>query len=176
MKLVALFCLSTLTWFTSSTKDFTEFPIPPHTKKSLFYIHRSPNPNTVIYEVNLTDKNVIDSKDPVRVYWIRYGEKGQLEELNFVERTFAYGVKCEPADKLQYRAQFVASKEKSFVVSLDEKGQAHAIMKINERQSKLTKVFVQVAENGWWPKVAYVEFFGVDIETGKPAYEKMLIK
>jgi hypothetical protein len=35
---------------------------------------------------------------------------------------------------------------------------------------------VQVAEEGWWPKVAYVEFFGLDSETHKPTYEKMIIK
>ncbi len=176
MKFVALFCLSALFSFDESKVHLTEFPIPPYSKKSLFYIHRSPNPNTVIYEVNLTDKNTIDPKDPVKVYWIRYGEKGQKRELNYLEKTFAYGVKNEPVNQHQHTVQFVASKEKSFVASLDEKGQAYATMKINGRQSRLTKIFVQVVEEGWWPKVAYVEFFGLDSETSKPTYEKMIIK
>ena len=176
MKFVTLFCLSALLGFNSSTVHITEFPVPPYSKKSLFYIHRSPNPNTVIYEVNLTAKNEIDPKDPVKIYWIRYGEKGQQRDLNYLERTFAYGVKPETIDEHSYKLQFVASKERSFVASLDEKGQAFATMKIGGRLSKLTKIFVQVAEEGWWPKVAYVEFFGTDVETKKPAYEKMLIK
>jgi hypothetical protein len=49
-------------------------------------------------------------------------------------------------------------------------------MVISGKRSKLTKIFVQVAEEGWWPKVAYVEFFGVEQETNKLAYEKMIIK
>jgi hypothetical protein len=176
MKFISLICFVAAFGFSSPTPDLTEFPVPPYSKKSLFYIHRSPNPNTVIYEVNLTDKNMIDPENPVKVYWIRYGEKGQQRDLNYIERTFAYGVKAETITQNSYKLQFVASKEKSFVASIDENGQACATMKINGRQSKLTKIFVQVAEEGWWPKVAYVEFFGLDAETGKAAYEKMIIK
>jgi len=176
MKFVTLFCLFAAFGFSNPTVGPTDFPVPPYSKKSLFYIHRSPNPNTVIYEVNLTDQNVIDPENPVKVYWIRYGEKGQLRDLNYIEKTFAYGVKPETINQNSYKLQFVASKEKWFVASLDEKGQACATMSINGRQSKLKKIFVQVAEEGWWPKIAYVEFFGLDSETNKPTYEKMIIK
>lgn len=93
-----------------------------------------------------------------------------------MERTFAYGVKTESVDQNRFRMQFEASKKKSFVVSLDEKGQAFASMKISGQQSRLTNIFVQVAEEGWWPKIAYVEFFGLDSQTLKPSYEKMLIR
>src|SRR5688572_11592857 len=175
MKSVVLFCLFVAVGFSNPIVNPTEFPVPPYSKKSLFYIHRSPNPNTVIYEVNMNDKNVIDPESPVKVYWIRYGEKGQLRDLNYIEKTFAYGVKAETINQNSYKLQFVASKEKSFVAALDDKGQACATMKINGRQSKLTKIFVQVAEEGWWPKVAYVEFFGLDSETAKATYEKMII-
>jgi hypothetical protein len=85
-------------------------------------------------------------------------------------------VKAETINQNSYKLQFVASKEKSFIASIDEHGQAFATMKINGKVSRLTKIFVQVAEEGWWPKVAYVEFFGLDQESGKPAYEKMIIK
>ncbi len=38
----------------------TNFPVPPHTKQSLFYIHRNLNNHSVVYEVNLTEKGFID--------------------------------------------------------------------------------------------------------------------
>ncbi len=176
MKFVLFFSLLIAFGFSERKVNPSDFPVPPYSKKSLFYIHRSPNPNTVIYEVNLSESNAIDSKNPVKVYWIRYGEKGQYRELNYIEKTFAYGVKSKPMDRKRYTMQFVASSDKTFQVSIDEKGQALATMVVNGKQSKLTKIFVQVAEDGWWPKVAYVEFFGVDTETNKPSYEKMLIK
>jgi hypothetical protein len=153
----------------------TDFPVPPHTKQSLFYIHRNLNNHSVVYEVNLTGKGAIDPDNPFKIYWLRYGEKNKYKELNYMERTFAYGLKSEPLGMGKYRASFVAKKEKLIDVFLDEKGQATALMKIDNKISKLVKIFVQVAEDGWWPKVAYVEFFGTDFKTNQPTYEKLLI-
>ena len=176
MKLVTLVGLVVLLGFSAVDERVKEFPTPPHTKKSLFYIHRSPNPNTVIYDLNVNDKNIIDPENPVKVYWIRYGEKGQQRDLNYVERTFAYGIKSEIIDSKKYKISFVAKKDKVFEAMIDEKGQALAKMIISGKPAKLSRIYVQVAEDGWWPKVAYVEFFGTDLETNSPAYEKMIIK
>jgi hypothetical protein len=176
MKVLCLFFISGLLWFSEPVTDPSKFPVPPYSKKSLFYIHRNTNPNTVVYEVGTATDNQIDPNEPVRIYWIRYGEKSQQRGLNYLERTFAYGVKCSLVDEKKFLAQFVASKEKSFEVFIDDAGQALAMMVIGGQKAKLTKIFVQVAEDGWWPKVAYVEFFGIDAKTNKPAYEKMLIK
>ncbi len=170
MKAVLLICIAA--WFGFNTADF---PVPPRTKQSLFYIHRNLNNHSVVYDVNLTKKGTIDSENPFKIYWVRYGEKNKYRELNYMERTFAYGLKAEPLGQGKYRASFVAKKEKTIDVYLDEKGQATALMKIDNKISKLVKIFVQVAEDGWWPKVAYVEFFGTDFKTNVPTYEKLLI-
>jgi hypothetical protein len=176
MKLSILFLVG-FTFFVSEEKiDSSKFPTPPYTKKSLFYIHRSPNANTVIYEANFLEENTIDSKKPVNVFWLRYGEKGQQRDLNYLEKTFAYGIKCAPMDAYRYSLEFVASKDKKVEVFVDEKGQACAVMNIGGQPSKLRKIFVQVAEDGWWPKIDYVEFFGFNVETNRPSYEKMDIK
>lgn len=176
MKVLTLFWFSAILGISNSvTVDPSKFPIPPQSKKSLFYIHRSTNPNTVVYDVNLNESNTIDAEDPVNVYWIRYGEKGQQRGLNYLERTFAYGVKSEPIDRTRYAVEFVASKARSMEVLLDRNGQALAIMTIDGQKSKLTKIFVQVAEDGWWPRIAYIEFFGLNQNTNKSVYEKMQI-
>lgn len=176
MKGIALVWFSAILCFADSvTVDPSKFPVPPQSKKSLFYIHRSTNPNTVVYEVNLNESNTIDAEEPVNVYWIRYGEKGQQRGLNYLERTFAYGVKSEPLDQTRYTVEFVASKARTMEVSLDKNGQAHAILTIHGQEARLTKIFVQVAEDGWWPRIAYIEFFGLDRKTNKTVYEKMQI-
>ncbi|HRJ31477.1 MAG TPA: DUF4833 domain-containing protein [Cyclobacteriaceae bacterium] len=152
-----------------------EFPVPPLTHKTLFYIHRSVNSNTVLYEVNLLNNTTIDPKNPVTVYWIRYAEKGQKRDLNMLERNFAYGIKCIPLQNGKYTLQFVASKARQAEILLDRNGQATAIMDINGKPSRLKKIFVHVAEDGWWPKVDYVEFFGEDVSTKEVTYEKMKV-
>jgi len=161
--------------FMNSPKPIHEFPVPPITHKTLFYIHRSVNSNTVLYEVNLVSDKTIDPKNPVSVYWLRYAEKGQKRDLNMLERNFAYGVKCIPAGHGKYTMQFVATKTRQVEILMDHKGQATAIMDISGRSSRLTKIFVQVAEDGWWPKVDYVEFFGEDVRTKEATYEKMKV-
>lgn len=153
----------------------TDFPAPPYTKKSLFYIHRNLNNHSVVYEVNTLKDGSIDSEEPFRIYWNRDGEKQKHRELNYMERTFAYGLRTTALGNGKYRGTFVARKDKYIDAYLDEKGQATALMKIDNKISKLVKIFVQVAEDGWWPKVAYVEFFGTDFKTNLPTYEKLLI-
>jgi hypothetical protein len=174
MKAVWILGMAALMSF-SGIRMSTDFPVPPHTKQSLFYIHRNLNNHSVVYEINRTEKGAIDPENPFKIYWIRFGEKNKYKELNYMERTFAYGLKSESLGPGKYRALFVAKKEKSIDVFLDEKGQATALMKIDNKISKLVKIFVQVAEDGWWPKVAYVEFFGTDFKTNLPTYEKLLI-
>lgn len=159
----------------SSIVDPSKYPVPSTTPKTLFYIQRSNNANTVLYEANLLNDSTLNPKDPVRVYWIRYAEKGQTRDLNLLEKTVAYGVKCQPAGKDQYLMNFVASKAKHVDVLLDRNGAAHALMDIGARKSRLTKIFVHVAEDGWWPKIDYVEFFGFDAATQEPTYEKLKV-
>lgn len=129
----------------------------------------------MVYEVNKLSNGSIDPDDPFKIYWNRVGEKHRYRDLNYMERTFAYGLKFDDLNNGRVHATFVAKKERSIDVYLDEKGQATALMNIDNKISKLVKIFVQVAEDGWWPKVAYVEFFGTDFKTNLPTYEKLLI-
>lgn len=153
----------------------TDFPVPPRTKNSLFYIYRNLNDNSVVYEINKTGNGSLDPADPFKIYWNRVGEKQKYRELNYMERTFAYGLKSDPVANNKVHAAFVAKKGYAIDVYIDETGQATALMKIDNKLSKLVKIFVHVSEEGWWPKVAYVEFFGTDFKTDQATYEKLLI-
>lgn len=152
----------------------TDYPVPPRTKKSLFYVQNSTNTNTVVYDVNIANGS-IHADEPVKIYWLRFADHNKLRQLNYLEKTFAYGLKFEPLQNGKVKASFVARKERQIEVFVDEQGQATALIKISDKISKLTRLFVQVAEDGWWPKVAYVEFFGTDVKTNLPVYEKLII-
>jgi hypothetical protein len=176
--LKSLFILSLLSVVLSHSSvrnNKYDFPVPPHTKKTLFYIQRSTNANTVMYEVNVQSGKTIDPKNPVDVYWLRYAEKGQKRDLNYIERVLAYGVNCKESGNGYYTLNFVASKKKVLRIYIDETGQAQAEMNIANTSSRLERIFVTATDNDWFPKVAYVEFFGTDLSTGKSNYEKMII-
>jgi hypothetical protein len=174
MKFLPLLILTFLSLASSPVSDHSRYPVPPTSSRTLFYIQRSNNANTVIYEANLHN-NTFNPKEPVQVYWIRYAEQGQKRALNFIERTVAYGVKCSPAGSEEFVMNFVASKARQAHIFLDGAGRASALMNIGNKQSRLNKIFVQVAEDGWWPKIDYLEFFGTDTLTNEPTYEKMKV-
>ena len=54
-----------------------------------FYIGKSSNKNVVIYSFNIN--NTIDKNNPLSSYWIMRENNNTIEDLNFIERSQAYG-------------------------------------------------------------------------------------
>jgi hypothetical protein len=81
-------------WFLQSPNalPLERFPIPPASANRLFYIQRSSNANTVVYDANFLPNKSLNPSQPVHTYWIRFADNGQKEELNFIQRTLAYGL------------------------------------------------------------------------------------
>ena len=86
------------------------FPVPTGNSKQLFYLQRTPNTNTIVYELNYKN-GIVDADNPVEGFWIRYQEKGQREELSFIQRKFAYGLKTKKIADNQYELCFVSYKK-----------------------------------------------------------------
>src|SRR5438046_3039937 len=84
------------------------FPVPTGSKQ-LFYLQRTHNINTIVYELNYKD-GIIDEENPVLPVWIRYQEQGQRKELSFIQRKFAYGLKTKKISETQYELSFVSYK------------------------------------------------------------------
>jgi hypothetical protein len=150
------------------------YPSPPNSPNRLFYIQRSSNANTVIYDANLLPNKSLNPKDPVYTYWIRYGEKGQKEELSTIQRTLAYGLYTNPiaTQTNSYEGYFLAYRKRKFVVKLDNNGTPIALFPINNKLQILKRVYVSVDESRFLTSVTYIELFGKDPLTGKDVYEK----
>ena len=87
------------------------FPVPPKSDKLLFYIQRSPNINTIMYELNVDEKGVLNKEEPIHVYWIRYADEIKKNaELSYIQRKYAYGVTTRliDAEKQIYQVYFVS--------------------------------------------------------------------
>ena len=160
-------------WFLQSAVAFpTErFPIPPASANRLFYIQRSSNANTVVYDANILANKSLNPNQPVHTYWIRYADKGQKEELNLIQRTLAYGLYTNKIIN-SFEGYFLAYRKRKFVVKLNAKNQAIALFPINGKLQILERVFVSVDESGFTPAVNYIELFGKDELTNKDVYER----
>jgi hypothetical protein len=149
-----------------------KFPQPTGNPNQLFYLQRNPNTNTIVCELN--HKNgVVDTDDPIHVFWIRFGEDGKKEELNFVQRKFAYGVKSTQIGKDKYELNFVSYKKYPMYLMKGVNNKFNVYASINQKQAILNRIFVKINGGSFWsPNVEYVEIRGIDPATGKEVMER----
>jgi len=145
------------------------FPKPTGIPNMLFYLQRTYNANTIIYELNLDKKGELNTKKPVNMYWIRYTEKGQREELSKIQRDFAYGVKTKKNADNSYAVHFIAFGKISLALRKDRDGQYRVYTDINNRQAALQSIFIKIdGDSDWNPDVKYFELSGTDALTHEP--------
>ncbi|HTJ12273.1 MAG TPA: DUF4833 domain-containing protein [Dinghuibacter sp.] len=142
-------------------------PVPTGNPKQLFYVQRTPNTNTIVIELN--DKGgVPDPDNPVHVFWLRYQEQGQRAELNYIQRTFAYGIKSRQVGPEKFELHFVSYKKYSMYLIKAADRQYHVFATIDGKPVILRRIFVSINGGSFWvPHVEYVELKGTDPATGK---------
>ena len=149
------------------TEGDDKFPTPPESISRLFFVQRSSNSNTIIYELN--DKGgKLDPENPIHVYWLRYAEKGQAEELNYIQGKFAYGLTTRQTGNDQYDVRFVSYKKFPLTLMKAGDGKYHIFATIEQKQVMLSRIFVKIEGGSFMlPNVVYVELKGTDPSTGK---------
>ena len=156
-----------------SLKAPVNYPKPPLTTQRLFYVQRTPNANTIVYDINMGNDGRPDQEDPVKVYWIRYADRGQKEELNYIQRKFAYGLTSKPSNDGSYDIRFVSYKKFPLTLMKSSYGKYHIFAFISQKQVILNSVFVKVEGGSFWiPNVLYVEVKGTDPQTGREMVER----
>ncbi|SHE85804.1 DUF4833 domain-containing protein [Pedobacter caeni] len=153
-------------------------PLPTPTGKNLlFFLQRTPDTNTVIYELNFKDDGTLDPEAPVKGSWIRYEEQAQLKELTTIEKNFAYGVKCKALGNDQYEIRLMAYKKMPlYLLKSDQDNKYHIYIKDEGKHLLLKRVFVKV--NGgsfWFPKVTYIDLITANSESGKEILKRINI-
>ncbi len=146
--------------------------LPEHVSR-LFYVQRTPNDNTIVYELKMGDNGLPDEDEPVHPYWIRYHDKGEKAELNFIQRKFAYGITSKSLGNGRYDIRFVSYKKFPLLLMKGTDGKYHIFATISQRQFIVNRIFVKIEGGSFWvPNVRYVEFKGTDPATGKEVTER----
>jgi hypothetical protein len=139
----------------------------------LFYVQRTPNSNTIVYELNMDKNGNPDKDEPVHPYWIRYNEKGQKEDLGLIQRKFAYGVNAKALGNGKYDIRFVSYKKFPLTLMKGTDGKYHIFVTISQKQLILNQIFVKIEGGSFWvPNVKFVEFKGINVATGKEVAER----
>ena len=149
------------------------YPVPPLNSQRLFYLQRTPNVNTIVYDLNLTNDGRLNTSEPVKAYWIRYAENGQKQDLNYIQRKFAYGLTAKELDNGNYDIRFVSYKKFPLTLMKAGDGKYHIFALIAQKQVMLNRIFVKIDGGSFWlPNVSYVEVKGSDPVTGKEIVER----
>jgi hypothetical protein len=143
------------------------FPVPAGVPNQLFYLQRDPNTNTIIYQLNVNSAGKVDEDEPINIFWLRYDEQGQRQELNFIQRKFAYGLRAEKVGPEKYVLKFAAYNKVPFYLMRSGLDRAfHVFTVVNNRQIVLTRVYLRIEGGTFWvPNVRYIEFKGWDATT-----------
>ena len=153
-----------------------DFPIPPETPTRLFFIQRSTNPNTVVYEARLRADGKLDPQRPIHAYWMRYYSTGERRALNFVEENFAYGPLAE-ADSGQpgtWAVRFAGYGARDIRLRLDASGRPMLLAEVAGRRARLVSAYLHVHEGRMWPSVTAADVYGVDLATGAALHERIV--
>src|ERR1044072_1582778 len=150
-----------------------KFPVPSGIPNMLFYLQRTPNSNTIVYDLNVDKDGKLDVDDPVNVYWIRYTEGGVKKGLNFIQRKFAYGIKVKKLSDEKYEIKSVAYDKHPMYLMKSDKGKYQIFTKIGDTMAALSSIWIQIEGGSFWvPNVVYIEVKGVDTATGAEKLER----
>lgn len=107
-------------------------------------------------------------------YWIRLAEQGQVKKLTWIQKTFVYGFKTTLAkDRESAKMDMVV--DLGPTISVIHVGDEYrATLPINGNTAYLDRVYVKSTKTTLGvKKVAYIELFGKDLDTGDDLYEKI---
>jgi hypothetical protein len=156
----------------SRAQDTTAFPTPTGNSNQLFFLQRSQNTNTIVYELNLKE-GAMDTTQPVHIFWICYAEKGQREELTGIQRKYAYGLETKFISKDRYELHFLANKKYFVLLMKGVDNKYHVYDTINQKEVILSRIYLQLKGGSpLSPKIDYVTLTGIDPDSGKEVFEK----
>ncbi|MBF4464312.1 DUF4833 domain-containing protein [Flavobacterium sp. LC2016-12] len=154
------------------------FPTPKNIDNMLFYVQRDPNTNTAIYALNYQENGKISKSNPIKAYWIRYAEKGEKADFNYIQRKFAYGIESKSLNNEEFELQFVSYKKLPLTLKkVDSDQKYHVFVSVNQKKIQVEKIFVRIEGGSFWlPNVKYAEVTGIDVSSNKTITERMLLK
>lgn len=151
------------------------FPAPPVNAKSLFYLQRTIDRNTLMYEINYNANGSLNHKKPVKIYWIDYEKGATISQLTYAQNKFAYGINAleiagkEPVFKLN----LVSYKKIDLYLKLSDNGTYAIHVILNGKPCILNRVLVNITGGtNLNPDVSHIELTGKELATGEQIIEK----
>ena len=159
--ILCLFC------FLSSLTVWAETP-----DEHIFVFERSTNTNYVCYDINLQNGK-LNKKEPLHPYWrLDHGTHFVEEDLTFLDRKMAFGVKIVSASEDESVVYLTAYKDLKIHLC-KQNGKWVGIVKLNGHEMVLQKMFAQM-KPPFSIKCEYVDILGTDTTSGEKRQERII--
>lgn len=165
-QLIFILFLPTFVFAQNKAKDGKEFPQPTNKefKNLMFFVQRTNNVNTLIYEFNYDANGELNPKTPIKTYWKNYDTDNSIEPLNSLQKKYAYGVESHVLDsaKKTYYFNFVSYKKKSiFLIKNQTTKQYEAFITLNNKLIEISRIYIHIEGGAFWtPKIKYINVYG----------------
>lgn len=156
--------------------SYRHYPVPAKTERLMFFVQRTHNRNTIVYELNRKEDGTLDPEEPLCVEWVRFEEGGVRKELSYLQRR-VFGIEVLPAGAGRWLIRFRAYEKREIYLSKSkETGRYRALVRINGKVAELTRLFLGMVTNalGIPSVIRYVDIHGIDPATGKPVMERII--
>lgn len=171
-----IFIIST-SFISIPDKEPIVFPEPKGIDNLLFYVQRTINTNTIIYELNLKNGE-LNEAEPIKTYWIKYADKSKIEDLSFIQRKLAYGIKSKLIDKAKgvYSFHFVSYEKKElYLIKSKTDNKFKVFVLVNGEFAQLKNIHIQIDGGTFWvPNVKYVLIKAVKPDNNQEIIEKII--
>lgn len=144
------------------------------TRDPLFHIERNKNANIVQYDAQLDIDGRLYAKEPVVAYWIRLANKGEIKELTWIQKKFAYGLKSK-LDKKHNTARIEMAVDIGRTLVVKRFGEDYrAVGDINGVESFLDRIFIHARGRGISTRVEYIDLFGSSVAGQEEQHERFV--
>ena len=138
---------------------------------TLFIIKKSSNKNVVYYDVNIAESGHLDADEPVRAYWRLLESDGRIEDLNFIEKKLAFGIKADEIEEgKHYVLSLKAAKDRQLRLKYQD-GCPKVFTDIAGHEAVLSEIFARQDGDSALSKVLDITIIGHDAKSGKPLSE-----
>ena len=147
-------------------RDTNKYPEPEGIDNLLFYVQRTINSNTIVYTLNQDVNGKINEQEPISAFWVKFAQGGKKEQLTYVQKKYAYGLRSKLLDKDKgvFMVEFVSyDKKQLYLIKSSHDNRYHVYSFVKNRLSIIRSIFVQIEGGSFWlPNVKYVELTAID--------------
>jgi len=165
LKLVSFSAVLLIQWFLGFNPS-ESLPHEHAQKELLFRIGRSVDKNEIHYFLNRSPNGHFSLSEPIVLSWFNHTNNA-YEPMNWIKKTFGYGLDFISINAHEAKFQFVSYKKRIFTLQYSHNGK-YSVTTLSENIIiNVKSIFVHIDGGSFWvPNVTHIELKGLDAISG----------